>query len=289
MKTTLSNQTTKSVISNSTTLKSAFSKSILSLSLVLLLSACGGGGGGSSDSNSNSGSSNNKPQTNNTNTGNGNSGNSNTGGGTNNGNSNSTNGNQTGENATNGNNNNTLGINLCKNSIGNYSMCEEYILPPMPNKKENDKTLLGIDSNNNGVRDDVEHYIFNRFKDSKNYRVEREIAMQRARATQLFMINPETGYQDGKYKLTHKMVRCLFYYYDEYLSANNITGSRDALLFMSKNEITDSVLDDIIFNNRDRIKAYYKYNSSLSGRMFKNSYPKAPESCEFDIDSIIVF
>jgi hypothetical protein len=99
----------------------------------------------------------------------------------------------------------------------------------MPNKKENDKTLLGIDSNNNGVRDDVEHYIFNRFKNSKNYRVEREIAMQRARATQLFMINPETGYQDGKSKLTEKMNSCLFYYYNEYLSANNITSSRDAL------------------------------------------------------------
>ena len=35
-----------------------------------------------------------------------------------------------------------------------------YILPPKPDSKINDSTLLGVDSNNNGVRDDVEIKIF---------------------------------------------------------------------------------------------------------------------------------
>jgi hypothetical protein len=84
------------------------------------------------------------------------------------------------------------------------------------------------------------------------------------------------------------MNSCLFYYYNEYLSANNITSSRDALLFISENEVIDPALNDAIFNNRDRIKAYYKFNASLSGRILEG-YPNVKESCEFDIDPIIVF
>jgi hypothetical protein len=34
-----------------------------------------------------------------------------------------------------------------------------YTLPPEPDHGENDKTLLGIDVNHNGMRDDVERYI----------------------------------------------------------------------------------------------------------------------------------
>jgi len=34
-----------------------------------------------------------------------------------------------------------------------------YTLPPEPNKVENNKTLLGIDNNHNGIRDDMERFI----------------------------------------------------------------------------------------------------------------------------------
>jgi hypothetical protein len=34
-----------------------------------------------------------------------------------------------------------------------------YVLPPEPDHTENDKILLGIDVNHNGMRDDVERYI----------------------------------------------------------------------------------------------------------------------------------
>lgn len=39
-------------------------------------------------------------------------------------------------------------------------------LPPIPNEAENNKTLAGVDSNNNGIRDDVEISIYNTHKDS---------------------------------------------------------------------------------------------------------------------------
>lgn len=34
-----------------------------------------------------------------------------------------------------------------------------YTLPPEPNKVQNNKTLLGVDSNHDGIRDDVERFI----------------------------------------------------------------------------------------------------------------------------------
>ena len=42
------------------------------------------------------------------------------------------------------------------------------LLPEAPDMEENDATLLGIDSNNNGVRDDIEIEIVDRFGDDKN-------------------------------------------------------------------------------------------------------------------------
>lgn len=50
------------------------------------------------------------------------------------------------------------------------SLYAEIILPPMPGA-ENDKTLMGIDSNNNGVRDDLEIFVYKEItKDHRLYR-----------------------------------------------------------------------------------------------------------------------
>jgi hypothetical protein len=38
-------------------------------------------------------------------------------------------------------------------------MFDGEVEPPMPNPKDNDKTLLGIDTNNNGIRDDIDIWI----------------------------------------------------------------------------------------------------------------------------------
>ena len=40
-----------------------------------------------------------------------------------------------------------------------------HVLPPEPDKTLNDFTLLGIDVNDNGVRDDVERWIYEEYKD----------------------------------------------------------------------------------------------------------------------------
>ena len=51
-------------------------------------------------------------------------------------------------------------------------------LPPEPDPKVNNATLLGIDVNDNGVRDDVERWIYETYKDKHPIHI--DIAMQGA-------------------------------------------------------------------------------------------------------------
>jgi len=55
-------------------------------------------------------------------------------------------------------------------------------LPPEPNQAENDATLAGIDSNQNGIRDDVERAIYFKYQESAK---EAAPAFQYAKALQM--------------------------------------------------------------------------------------------------------
>lgn len=55
-------------------------------------------------------------------------------------------------------------------------------LPPKPDQRENDATLEGIDANGNGIRDDVEHAIFEKYATSTR---ERAAALQYALELQM--------------------------------------------------------------------------------------------------------
>ncbi len=46
-----------------------------------------------------------------------------------------------------------------------YKEKDSHRLPPMPDEKINNSTLLGIDTNNNGVHDDVERWIYTRYNE----------------------------------------------------------------------------------------------------------------------------
>ena len=66
-------------------------------------------------------------------------------------------------------------------------------LPPEPNPEENNATLLGVDSNTNGVRDDVERWVYQEYKDKHPVHI--EIGMQSARTWEKIFTdpsNPET-------------------------------------------------------------------------------------------------
>jgi hypothetical protein len=60
-------------------------------------------------------------------------------------------------------------------------------LPPVPNQAENDSTIVGIDANDNLIRDDVELDIFTKYPGDSLKR-ERAAALQYAQAEQLFFM-----------------------------------------------------------------------------------------------------
>jgi hypothetical protein len=65
-------------------------------------------------------------------------------------------------------------------------------LPPVPDQSKNDSTIAGIDANNNGVRDDVEHAIFKKYINNTKIR---EAELQYAMTEQMFLtrvFNTET-------------------------------------------------------------------------------------------------
>ncbi len=57
-------------------------------------------------------------------------------------------------------------------------------LPPVPDQAENDATVVGIDKNNNGIRDDVELAIFKKYPNSAKIRA---AELQYAMTEQMFL------------------------------------------------------------------------------------------------------
>jgi hypothetical protein len=60
-----------------------------------------------------------------------------------------------------------------------------YTLPPMPDATANSATIAGIDSNNNGVRDDVEIYIYTNYSTPE----EQKVLIQYAKVKQNLIID----------------------------------------------------------------------------------------------------
>jgi hypothetical protein len=90
-----------------------------------------------------------------------------------------------------------------------------YILPPEPDHEENDKTLLGIDVNHNGMRDDVERYIvIKESKHSKYPKTWTSIELQIERGVYSY-------YKTNNIRLYQKSLACLWGFSD-YMSQKNI-------------------------------------------------------------------
>jgi len=147
-----------------------------------------------------------------------------------------------------------------------------YQTPPEPDPVVNNSTLLGIDVNENGVRDDVERWIYTTYRDKHPVHI--DIAMQAARAYKKVLKTPE------KAKEIHDEVRaplhCQFYYmYDaEYFNEQ---------ILIDENIITKYFIKTIIFNTENRLNAYLQYDESLSGDSY--TLPKSEERkalCDFN-------
>ena len=152
------------------------------------------------------------------------------------------------------------------------TIINRHTLPPMPDKRLNDATLLGIDSNNNGVRDDVEIWIYETYKDKHPIYI--DIAMQAGRSYKKILEMPEKAIEiDDEVTAPYY---CLSYYKD-YAKYFN-----EPLLFDKNDNITDDVYR-IYFNTDDRMDTYDEYDTLLSGGMYPlPKLDKMKSFCDFN-------
>ena len=147
-------------------------------------------------------------------------------------------------------------------------------LPPEPDSKRNNATLLGVDSNNNGVRDDVERFIYEKYKGK--HPVNAAVAMQAAKAYHILMKNPVKAANELHDKMNAALY-CEFYY------SNDAKYFGEEIL-IPRDINTKAFRQGLIFNTKDRKDAFYLYNATLSGGAY--SLPKSKELKAFCSDDV---
>lgn len=137
-------------------------------------------------------------------------------------------------------------------------------LPPDPGT-EGKKTLLGIDTDGDGVRDDIQRYIYFTYPDDKKLRLGLTYY-----AKEFQGVLKDANDREACYNHTVKMdrhVECLFY-----------LKGRDAV------DICTALLAKIL-NTRERSMAYITYSDNLGGRSIRSAPQKEwKDSCAFDVD-----
>ena len=169
-----------------------------------------------------------------------------------------------------------------------------HVLPPEPDETLNNSTLLGIDSNNNGVRDDVERYVIIRFSKEDFPKTRTALALQYARAKQKIIETPTR--ESAKYY--HDAVDCQRYWFDkkqevEYQQVSELleTDRRAAFeidvklaKWRLKYKISlDEGMHNIIFNTRERTKQDFAFNGAMSGGFYPGR-SQTLENCQVNID-----
>jgi len=143
-----------------------------------------------------------------------------------------------------------------------------YTLPPEPNKEENEKTLLGIDSNNNGVRDDVERAIYEKFPKE----IRRQQLIQRARSHQSMLADEDAIANAQKWEniIATINIACASYLFDSF----NIDFDLEA----------DAYMKNVLYNTKERVFNYVRFNHALGGGVYSTPESLVNEhSCEFDV------
>ena len=168
-----------------------------------------------------------------------------------------------------------------------YWKVDGHLLPPEPDPKINNATLLGVDVNHNGVRDDVERWIYKKYSkyypcrikvvkvvapDGKVFDSDEKICskipvpyhpairaavMDVARAAQIIIKDPK------KAKETVEIYRKAYYCAWSVSNLKDKSGRK-----LSQDEIVGKEFEYKQFNTAQRARAYAKFNYYLSGGMF---------------------
>ncbi len=171
-----------------------------------------------------------------------------------------------------------------------------FKLPPVPDPKKNDETLLGVDFNRNGIRDDVERWIIHRYANDPKYpKTKTAIALQYAWASQKILENPT---MESK-KYLDDAIDCQYYWFhskqktltDQMISIADTNQSKFWELFSKRSKwekenriFNDPELKDHFFNTEERIKQKFRFNEALSGHIFEGR-DESIRNCKYDIDA----
>ena len=144
-----------------------------------------------------------------------------------------------------------------------------HLLPPAPDPILNNATLLGIDSNNNGVRDDVERKIYFRYKRP----IEQAFMMQDAKIYPQTLEDPVAAAASQELeKENWNIATC-----DVYLILQGI-----------KLRSVD-FMEESYFNTKERIRAYIEFNEASSGGVYNMPLMRDAnkENCDFNITKML--
>jgi len=161
-------------------------------------------------------------------------------------------------------------------SITVYKVIHGHRLPPEPDPQLNNATLLGIDSNNNGVRDDVERWTILKYKD--NHPIVTLIGLQGARAAQIIIQEPKKARETRI--VFARAYNCSYYF--QFLAKYN-----DEQLLIDK-YVFGEEFKYIQFNTSQRVRAFAEYNSVLSGGVYGIPGSKdARAQCDFNVTEML--
>ena len=165
---------------------------------------------------------------------------------------------------------------------GEVEIIDGHTLPPDPGEAGKE-TLLGIDSNDDGVRDDVERYIYHRFSKEEYPKTKIAIAMQFGRAVQKILVNPQHAYENKTYIYLENASDCQEYFIGKITKNDTFEVYMN---FSNKHTVFDEYFEDFVFNTKDRLEAYIAFNASLSGHTFSDSRQTIAD-CEVNINDIV--
>ena len=151
-------------------------------------------------------------------------------------------------------------------------------LPPEPLPEENNATLVGIDSNDNGVRDDVERWIYTTFEDKHPVHI--EVGMQSARTwKRIFEGGADKALETVEF--VHAALACQSYYkvYAKYYDEPILIFESISLFQQVKRKV---------LSIPERTEAFFAYDKALSGGVY--TLPKSGTrkgQCDFDTAKVV--
>ena len=150
-----------------------------------------------------------------------------------------------------------------------------HTLPPEPDPAVNNATLLGVDSNDNGVRDDVERWIYTTYDKP----IEQAVLMQSARAYQVVIQEPEKALEN--LPIMQAATRCESYW--------SFRAKRKGESFwLEEYKDYEKEINPIQFNTADRFLAYKKYNQILSGGVYSGDKLETwKDKCDFNSSNLV--